>query len=148
MSSTLIAPMPMTVSRPKIHRPPGFMARKSSGKTALPGFLLFWAAVLLALIGISLFINNNKENFVLDLFATWCGPCKIMLGNLEKVNESLIQKGTPKYSVYKFDIEQDMDLMKEWNVRGVPTIKIFENGEETFSRPGVMSPDQLLTLLD
>lgn len=91
---------------------------------------------------------NNKENFVIDLFATWCGPCKIMLGNLEKVNESLIQKGTPKYSVYKFDIEQDMDLMKEWNVRGVPTIKIFENGEETFSRPGVMSPDQLLTLLD
>ena len=91
---------------------------------------------------------NNKENFILDLFATWCGPCKIMLGNLEKVNESLIQKGTPKYSVYKFDIEQDMDLMKEWNVRGVPTIKIFENGEETFSRPGVMSPDQLLILLD
>ena len=93
-------------------------------------------------------IVGSSKPTLIDFFAEWCGPCKIMLTNLEKVNESLIQKGTPKYSVYKFDIEQDMDLMKEWGVRGVPTIKIFENGEETFSRPGVMSPDQLLKLLD
>ena len=51
----------------------------------------------------------NKESFVLDLFATWCGPCKVMLVNLEKVNESLIKEstGTPTYGVYKFDIESD-----------------------------------------
>ncbi len=93
---------------------------------------------------------ENKENFVLDLFATWCGPCKIMLGNLEKVNESLMKEsnGSPAFNVYKFDIEQDMDLMKEWNVRGVPTIKIFKGGEEVFSKPGVMSPDQVLSLLN
>lgn len=49
---------------------------------------------------------NSGENFVLDLFATWCGPCKVMLNNLSKVNESLIKEsvGTPLYSIYKFDM--------------------------------------------
>mgnify|MGYP000707331466 CR=1 FL=1 len=48
---------------------------------------------------------SNGESFILDLFATWCGPCKVMLGNLEKVNESLIKEsaGAPKFNVYKWD---------------------------------------------
>jgi thioredoxin 1 len=92
---------------------------------------------------------SNGENFVLDLFATWCGPCKIMLSNLEKVNESLISEsaGNPKYNVYKFDIENDMDYMKELNIRSVPTIKIFKEGTEVFSQSGVMQPSQVLELL-
>ena len=36
----------------------------------------------------------NGEDFILDLFAVWCGPCKVMLSNLEKVNESLIKEST------------------------------------------------------
>lgn len=90
---------------------------------------------------------ENKESFVLDLFATWCGPCKIMLTNLEKVNNTLEEENSP-YKAYKFDIEQDMDLMKDWNVRGVPTIKIFKDGQETFTRAGVLSPDMVLSQLN
>ena len=93
---------------------------------------------------------KSGENFILDLFATWCGPCKVMLGNLEKVNESLIKEseGAPKYNVYKFDIENDMEFMAELGVRAVPTIKIFKGGTEVFSRPGVMTPGEVLSLLD
>jgi thioredoxin 1 len=93
---------------------------------------------------------SSGENFVLDLFATWCGPCKVMLSNLEKVNESLIKESVdvPKYNVYKFDIENDMELMREMGVRAVPTIKIFKEGTEVFSRPGVMQPAEVLELLN
>jgi len=93
---------------------------------------------------------KSGENFVIDLFATWCGPCKVMLANLEKVNESLIKesKGVPKYNVYKFDIENDMEYMAELGVRAVPTIKIFKKGSEVFSKPGVMQPAEVLELLN
>ena len=92
----------------------------------------------------------NKESFVLDLFATWCGPCKVMLVNLEKVNESLIKESkneTPSYGIYKYDVESDMDFSRELGIRSVPTIKIFKEGKEVFSQPGVMTPNQVLSLI-
>jgi len=94
---------------------------------------------------------NNGENFVLDLYATWCGPCKVMLRNLEQVNESLIKESTnqPKYKIYKYDIDTDKEfVVSELGIRSVPTIKIFKEGKEVFSRPGVMMPTELLTLLN
>ena len=93
---------------------------------------------------------QNGEDFVLDLFATWCGPCKIMLNNLSKVNESLINEsaGAPKYNIYKYDIDSDRDfVMSEMNIRSVPTIKIFKEGQEVFSKPGVMTAPEVLNLL-
>lgn len=94
---------------------------------------------------------QNGENFVLDLFATWCGPCKIMLNNLSKVNESLIKEsnGSPSYNIYKYDIDTDKEfVMTELGIRSVPTIKIFKEGKEVFSKAGVMSPSEVMTLLN
>lgn len=93
---------------------------------------------------------NMGENFVLDLFATWCGPCKIMLNNLSKVNESLLKESSnqPKYKIYKFDIDSDREyVINELGIKSVPTIKIFKNGVEVFSKPGVMSPSEVMNLL-
>jgi thioredoxin 1 len=92
------------------------------------------------------------ENFVLDLFATWCGPCKIMLNNLTRVNESLIneQKDSSKnFKIYKYDIDSDREfVMNELGIRSVPTIKIYKEGKEVFSKAGVMAPNEVLSLLN
>jgi thioredoxin 1 len=94
---------------------------------------------------------SEGENFVLDLFATWCGPCKIMLNNLTKVSESLIKEsnGSPSYNIYKYDIDTDKDfVMTELGIRSVPTIKIFKEGKEVFSKAGVMAPNEVISLLN
>jgi thioredoxin 1 len=91
---------------------------------------------------------QQGENFVLDLFATWCGPCKTMLRNLEEVNTLIKESnGSPSYNIYKFDVDSDLEFSRELGVRSVPTIKIFKEGKETFSKPGVMMPAEVLKLL-
>jgi len=77
---------------------------------------------------------EQGENFVLDLYATWCGPCKVMLNNLERV--------------YKYDIDSDKEfVVRELNIRSVPTIKIFKEGKEVFSKVGVMTTNEVITEL-
>jgi thioredoxin 1 len=87
---------------------------------------------------------NNKENFVLDLFATWCGPCKVLMGNLgalEKSGEAL------PMDIYTLDIDSDRDFVMELGIRSVPTLKVYKGGEEVFSNVGVMSQSQLLEVM-
>ncbi len=93
---------------------------------------------------------SEGENFVLDLYATWCGPCKIMLNNLQRVNESLINESTDikDYNIYKFDIDSDREFaMNELGIRSVPTIKFYKDGKEYFSKTGVMSPTEVLGIM-
>ena len=87
---------------------------------------------------------------VIKFYANWCGPCKVMLNNLGKVNESIISESTDrhKYSIYKFDVDSYMDYMRELGIRSVPTIKIFKEGSEVYSKAGVLSPAEVLGLLN
>lgn len=94
---------------------------------------------------------ENGENFILDFYATWCGPCKILMKNLTDVEEELKKKSItqPLYSIYKFDIESDKEfVVTEMGIRSVPTLKVFKEGKEIFSRPGVMSTNQIMELFD
>ena len=83
----------------------------------------------------------NKENFVLDLFATWCGPCRVLMGNLGALEKA--ENGLP-LPIYTLDIDSDRDFVMEMGIRSVPTLKVYKGGEEVFSNVGVMSQSQLL----
>lgn len=91
---------------------------------------------------------QSGEDFILDLYATWCGPCKMMLGNLERLSESINNDTSlpQNYNIYKLDIDGgDRDyIINDLKIRSVPTIKIFKEGREVFSKVGVMSPTEIL----
>jgi len=93
---------------------------------------------------------KSGENFVLDLFATWCGPCKVMLNNLERVNETLIKEsnGSPSFGIYKFDVDSDHEFVRqEMNIRAVPTLKLYRNGELELTKTGVVPTPELTEML-
>jgi len=87
----------------------------------------------------------NKETFFLDMFATWCGPCKVLMGNMEKLEKT----GEPlPMEMYKFDVDSSRELTSEMGIRSVPTVKIFKNGEVVKTNSGVLTQQQIIELME
>lgn len=61
---------------------------------------------------------------LVDFFATWCGPCKMLAPVLEEVSKELEGKA----DIYKVDIDQNRELALKYNIVSVPTMLIFKNG--------------------
>lgn len=84
---------------------------------------------------------ENGETFLLDFYAVWCGPCRMLMKILENSEPNL---GVP---VYTFDVDSDSKFTQEQNVRGVPTLKYFENGQIKKVKSGVMTEPQIRELI-
>lgn len=81
-------------------------------------------------------ISNGKV--VVDFFATWCGPCKMLGPVFEKVSDEVNDVKFVKLDVDKFN-----DIAREYGVMSVPTLILFENGKEVKKEIGFMSEDKL-----
>lgn len=86
---------------------------------------------------------NSGEKFIVDMYADWCGPCRILGPIVEQVAQKLQEEGS-EVSVYKFDIESDKQIAMELGVRSIPTIKAFKGGEMVETRVGVLQESQLM----
>ncbi len=99
-------------------------------------------------------ITITKENFesevlnsdipvLVDFWATWCGPCKMIAPNVEEIAEEY----EGKIKVCKVNIDEQMDLSLEFKVTSIPTLILFENGKEVKREVGFMTKAEIEEML-
>jgi thioredoxin 1 len=76
--------------------------------------------------------------------AEWCGPCRVLKPNLEKVQESL----TESIEIIKADISKNEDSTKFFGIKNIPTCVLIENGKEISRFHGVKSPEDIKKFLE
>lgn len=88
-------------------------------------------------------IINSDKPVLVDFFATWCGPCKMM----HPVLDDLVAKIGDKVRIIKVDIDKNEQLAAAYNVRSVPTLMVFKAGQLKWRESGVMQVTALEQVL-
>ena len=84
-------------------------------------------------------LKNGNLPLVVDFWATWCGPCRMVAPIISK----LAEKYDGKIVVGKCDVEENDDLAEEFGIRNIPTILFFKNGEVVDKLVGAVSKAKL-----
>lgn len=80
---------------------------------------------------------------LVDFFAVWCGPCKMLAPALEEVEREVAGRA----KVYKLDIDQSPDIARRYSVMSVPTLMVFEDGQVKRQAVGVQPKQSILAML-
>ena len=87
-------------------------------------------------------VLDAAKPVLVDFFATWCGPCKMMAPVIDEVAAE--KAGEAK--VYKIDIDENMDIAQKYGVMSIPTFIVFKNGEPAGKTLGAQPKENILAL--
>ena len=97
-------------------------------------------------------LNINKNNFaeevlnsekpvLVDFWASWCGPCRMVVPIVEKIAEEY-----PEYKVVKVNVDEEPELAAQFEVMSIPSLMIFKNGEVVNKSVGAKNKQQILAM--
>ena len=84
-------------------------------------------------------LNNSELPLVVDFWATWCGPCRM----IAPIVEELAKEYDGKINVGKCDVEECDELAAEFGIRNIPTLLFFKNGQVVDKMVGAVSKAKL-----
>ena len=82
---------------------------------------------------------NDVEIALVDFWASWCGPCKMMLPVLEQIS-----KDYPLIHVFKVNVDENSEIAMKYNVRSLPTLILFKNGTPVKQTVGFTNKEKIL----
>ena len=86
---------------------------------------------------------QSKKKVLVDFFATWCGPCKMLSPILEEIREEL----GDDIIIGKVDVDENFDLARSYGIMSVPTLLLFVGGEESKRIIGLKSKQDILNMI-
>jgi thioredoxin len=88
---------------------------------------------------------ENGEKLVIDFWAPWCGPCKVMKPVFERVSEEYRNENS-EVQLFTLNVEENKEFAAELGIRAIPTVKTFSGGEQKFSSPGMIQEGRIKEL--
>jgi len=87
---------------------------------------------------------NGEKPVLIDFHANWCGPCKALAPIIKEVAQEISEK----VRIIKIDVDKNQEIAQRYQVRGVPTLVLFKDGEIIWRESGVKSKHQIITSIE